>query len=431
MKRLLGLLLGLCFAVSVHAQDNGNGATSLRVFLDCSYFCDDQFIKDELPIVDFLNERTQADVHILYASQSTGSGGSRVTLTFLGQRMYSDMVDTLYYATSGDATRDDERRALLHNLALGLSRYLAKAGMGDKLNITAVKPSSLEPAANSIEEDPWDYWVFSISGSGSLNGEESTKFTRKNGSFSANRTTEDLKIRFSGNARESISEYKYDGETTKSTTTSESLNGQVVKSIGKQWSIGAVGSVSASSYQNAKLRLEIGPALEYDFFPYTESTRKYLTLQYRITVSQNRYDELTIFALQEETILRHSLELSLSLSQKWGSVSLSGDLSHLLTNFDRSLTDSYNLGVFASANVRLFRGFSFNTFASYNRIRDQIDLPAAGATKEEILLQSIRLPTGYSYNLNFGFTYRFGSIFNNVVNPRMGGGGGGGMIIMM
>jgi hypothetical protein len=102
----------------------------------------------------------------------------------------------------------------------------------------------------------------------------------------------------------------------------------------------------------------------------------------------------------------------------------------MLTNFDRSLTDSYNLGVFGSARVRLFRGLSFNTFASYNRIRDQIDLPAEGATKEEILLQSTQLPTGYSYHINFGFTYRFGSIFNNVVNPRMGGGGGD-MIIMM
>jgi hypothetical protein len=81
--------------------------------------------------------------------------------------------------------------------------------------------------------------------------------------------------------------------------------------------------------------------------------------------------------------------------------------------------------------VRLFRGLSFNTFASYNRIRDQIDLPGNAATKEEILLRSVQLPTGYSYNVNFGFTYRFGSIFNNVVNPRMGGGGGGGMIIMM
>jgi hypothetical protein len=27
--------------------------------------------------------------------------------------------------------------------------------------------------------------------------------------------------------------------------------------------------------------------------------------------------------------------------------------------------------------------------------------------------------------MTFGMTYSFGSIFNNVVNPRFGGGGGG------
>ena len=102
---------------------------------------------------------------------------------------------------------------------------------------------------------------------------------------------------------------------------------------------------------------------------------------------------------------------------------MSTDVNHMLTNFELSLTDSYNMGVFASANFRLFRGLSLRGFASYNRIRDQIDLPSTEATKDEILLRSVQLPTGYSYFFNFGLTYRFGSIFNNVVNPRMGGGG--------
>ncbi len=38
-----------------------------------------------------------------------------------------------------------------------------------------------------------------------------------------------------------------------------------------------------------------------------------------------------------------------------------------------------------------------------------------------MLLHVQQLPTGYSYYANFGITYRFGSIFNNVVNPRFGG----------
>jgi hypothetical protein len=425
MNRLLVLLPAL-FLVNVAAAQTG--PNSLRVYLDCSFNCETSFLKEELHVVDWLNEASQADVHIMHARQTTGSGGDRVTLTFIGRRAYSAMSDTLAFATSGDATSDEERRALLKHISIGLTRYLAKAGMTDQIHITAVQRPATEESANSIEVDPWDYWVFSFGGSGNINGQASSKSLRRSGNMSANRTTEELKIRISGNLNYSRNEFDTGDATIVSSTRSESLFGQVVKSVGGQWAVGGTARVSASSFQNTKLQIQVGPAIEYNFFPYSESTRRTLTVQYAVNLQQRDYKELTIFALEQETILRHSLDASLSLSQKWGSLSLSADVSHLLTNFDRSLTESYNFGVFGSARVRLFKGLSFNTFASYNRIRDQLDLRANSASKEEILLRAVQLPTGYSYFLNFGFTYRFGSIFNNVVNPRMGGGGGGQLI---
>jgi hypothetical protein len=36
-----------------------------------------------------------------------------------------------------------------------------------------------------------------------------------------------------------------------------------------------------------------------------------------------------------------------------------------------------------------------------------------------VLLRLRQLATGYSYFFAFGINYRFGSIFNNVVNTRM------------
>jgi hypothetical protein len=36
-----------------------------------------------------------------------------------------------------------------------------------------------------------------------------------------------------------------------------------------------------------------------------------------------------------------------------------------------------------------------------------------------------QLATSYSYSVYFGVSYTFGSIFNNVVNPRFGSSGGG------
>jgi len=428
-RHFWGFVLLLLLPVFQTQARQSPSETSLRVFLDCQYSCDNQFIKESLPIVDWLNERTQADVHILHARQSTGSGGSRITLTFLGQRTYSALSDTLEYATGADATSDEQREALVHHLTIGLARYLAKGGYADKLRIEAVRPPMNAPVEASIQDDPWNYWVFSVRGSGNINGQASTKSTRRNLSFSANRTTEALKVSISGSLSQNVSEFEIEDETIRNERDSESLRSSIVKSIGRQWAIGGSGFVSGSSYSNSKRIVEAGPAIEYNVFPYTQSTRKYLTVQYGVKLGHRQYDELTIFALDEETILRHSLEVTLSLNQKWGSVSISSDVSHMLTNFERSLTDSYNLGLFGSMNVRLFRGLSFNAFASYNRIRDQIDLPGQAASREEILLQSQRLPTGYSYHVNLGITYRFGSLFNNVVNPRMGGGGSGTIIM--
>jgi hypothetical protein len=46
-------------------------------------------------------------------------------------------------------------------------------------------------------------------------------------------------------------------------------------------------------------------------------------------------------------------------------------------------------------------------------------------------LRQRQLATNYNYFVYGGISYRFGSIFTNVVNPRMGGGSGGDVIIMM
>jgi len=41
-----------------------------------------------------------------------------------------------------------------------------------------------------------------------------------------------------------------------------------------------------------------------------------------------------------------------------------------------------------------------------------------GASLEEILLRRRELETSYYYYFSIGLSYTFGSIYNNVVNPR-------------
>jgi hypothetical protein len=82
------------------------------------------------------------------------------------------------------------------------------------------------------------------------------------------------------------------------------------------------------------------------------------------------------------------------------------------------------LVLFQQVSARLFKGFSFNMYGGLSLLRDQIYLSKGGATDQEILLQRRQLSTSYSYFTGIGLTYTFGSIFNNVVNPRFDEGGG-------
>jgi hypothetical protein len=54
----------------------------------------------------------------------------------------------------------------------------------------------------------------------------------------------------------------------------------------------------------------------------------------------------------------------------------------------------------------------------YEWIHDQVYLPKGNRDQADVLLRRRALLTGYEYNARVGLTYTFGSIFNNVVNPR-------------
>ena len=80
--------------------------------------------------------------------------------------------------------------------------------------------------------------------------------------------------------------------------------------------------------------------------------------------------------------------------------------------------------LFNSLSVRLFKGFSLSLFGSVSFIHDQLFLPKAGVDEATLLLQRRQLETSFSYQAFLSLSYRFGSTYNNIVNPRFGSGGG-------
>lgn len=125
---------------------------------------------------------------------------------------------------------------------------------------------------------------------------------------------------------------------------------------------------------------------------------------------------MTIFDKQRETLFDQTLLVSLDLRQPWGSTSTSFQASHYLNDVGKN-----RIACYGSVDVRLFKGFSVSAWGDVSRIRDQLYLARGEATTEEVLLRQRQLATSYEYYMSVGFTYRFGSIYNNVVNSRFNG----------
>ena len=416
------LCLGLTAARTAGAQPPGPPANGLvRVFLDCNR-CDDSYVKREVTFVDYVRNREDADVHVLVTTQSTGGGGTQWTLKFIGLGRYQGSDETLIYDSPQTATSDEVRAGFVETFKLGLVRYVTNSSIADRLGVVFRKPDS-GTAPPSPETDPWNFWVFRLRGNGDVNGEESSKGKSIRGSFSATRTTDAWRVSLNTNANYRDTTYQLDDNGVETTFVSVSRNldasGIVVKSLTPHWSVGIVGSANSQTFRNFHLRTRIAPGIEYNFFPYSESSRRMLTVQYTVGYDRHRYREVTIYDKLRENLVDHRAEIGLGMRQPWGT-------ARAEFNFSQYLTDpsKYSLGLDGYTNVRLFKGFSVEFSGDFSRTRDQIYLPRGEASTEDILLRQRQLATGYEYSFNFGFSYSFGSIFNNIVNPRFGGGGG-------
>ncbi len=398
-------------------------AKAPTVFIDCG-FCDENYIRTEISFVNYVRDRLLADVHVLITTQPTGGGGREYTLTFIGQHRSAGMNDTLTFTTRQSDTQDMIRSLLVHHLKIGLVRYISKTPLAQHLVVSYRQPSRATDVV-----DRWDYWTFSINMNTNLNGQKASSFVNLFGGLSARRITQEWKIRFSLNANYNESSFTYEvpsasgtteSITTKSFSRGQNFNALIVRSITDHWSFGGFGSASTSTYANAKLNWSLAPALEYNLFPYSQSTRQQLRLLYRIGYTSARYYEETIFDRTQESLWNQSLSVSLDLRQPWGSVNATVEGSHYLHDFEKR-----RLSVSTGLSLRLIEGLSLNLFGNYARINDQLALRKGRASQEEVLLQRRQLATNYNYSVFVGLSYTFGSIYNNIVNPRFGDSGGG------
>lgn len=420
---LAGLLFGAPTASAQLPPPNGEIASGLRVFLDCEG-CDFDFIREQVPVVDYVRDPAVADVHVLVTRQTTGAGGRAYTFQYQGRNAFAQLSDTLRHVSLQTDTEDDIRRGYTRTFAAGLVRYLAQTSLLDRLELGFRPEEGAAPATGS-PGDPWNLWVLRLNMSGEVEGESLERSRAVEGGFSAGRTTEAFKVDFGFRGEyewEEFDDVEANGavESFTSSATQLDFSSTAVWSLGPHWSWGLSVDAGADSPANQRFFLRGGPALEYSLYPYSEANNRQITALYRIGAATFQYQDTTVYGQLAETRPQHSLGISADFRQPWGEWILSLAGSHYLD--DVSL---HRVDLFTNFEIRLFRGFNLDIRGNLARIKDQIYLPISDIDLEDRLLGRAEIGTDFEYSLDVGFSFTFGSVFNNVVNPRLRTGGRG------
>ena len=430
MRKLICFLYTLLFSVPavLTAQNKTISKDEVKVFVDCSGWCDMNFIKTEINYVDFVPDRFSANVFIMVTDQRTGSGGSELKLFFNGQENFKGMQDTLkFYRTSVD-TDAEYREKLVRYLKLGLTRFVAQTSLAQKIDIS-VRVSKNEEPSNSLsnKKDKWNFWVFNVGFSGNINSDDYSKSNRISGSIRANRVTEKLKISINANVSKNVRTIQFDSTISKFPNNNSGIYTTIVKSLSSHWSVGGKASFNHSTYSNTDSRLSVRPAVEYSFFKYKDAVKKSITLFYSIGPSLNNYIDSGYYDKPEHLLFEQSLSLNVGFLQKWGNVNLEASYNNYLNSF--SLNDvkikGKNINTFSVGGyieVRIIKGLSLDVSANANFTKGIYpNIPRKFFSRDDLLTNTRQYPTEKGLYTYFGINYRFGSIYNNVVNPRFNG----------
>jgi hypothetical protein len=409
----LALVPGVSTAQTPAAADSGR----VRVYLDC-FDCFPQFLRDEITFVDFVRQPQDAEVHLLSRSQETGGGGREVLLRLVGRGRFEGHDHDLRALTIASDTENTRREMVFRTVVVGLLDYVAHDGIppGVKLTLSSDSTGTTQVA----QDDPWNQWVFSVRGDSWYERNERQSDRTLRLTFGADRITDQWKMTVGGRVNQNLQTFLLNqGEPDESelevNRRDRNLTAFVARSLGPHWSAGVRARVASSTFSNNQFTAGAAAALEYNVFPYSEYASRQLRLGYEVGADRVRYDEVTVFDKLEETLGRQELSVRVEQRQTWGSLFGGVEISQYLHDFSK-----YRLQVDGNTSIRLARGLSLTVSGEASRVRDQISLPRRGATSEEVLLSVRQLQSGYDVGVRVGLTYSFGSLFNNVVNPRFG-----------
>ena len=325
----------------------------LKVFLDCQD-CFQDFLRTEVTFVDYVRDRTEADVHVLITRARNGRGRAGVHGGLHRKRPPSTGVNHTLKTVHDSGDPDDVvRRQLATTMRIGLLNYVAQAGVPAELAVSVRLGS--EESRPAVAGDRWNNWVFSLRGSASFNGEESSRAAgarRRSQRRPDHAGVEDhARQRVRSRAGGIRSGRRRPGKGRAPRARVPVARGQGTRRALVNRAARARSSLRRSTIPSSAIAA--APAIEYNVFPYSMYTRRQLRALYAVGVRRERYYERTLFGKTGETLPQHELSLTFEQRERWGSLEARTEWSQFLHDLTKS-----RLEVDGEVSVRLARGLS-------------------------------------------------------------------------
>jgi len=379
---------------------------ALKVFMDCR--CDINFIRQEIPFINYVRDVAIAQVYIRVTNQNTASGGNEYTFSFEGLAEFKGVNDTLVLTTLPDETSAMIREGQVNVLKIGLMRYIAHTPMRKEIDIRYTEGLQTEEVI-----DKWNNWVIDLQTSPRFNSEESNSTLNLFNSINISKVTPDIKLEIDFDHSFNKQKYKEDEEENTYIRQSEAVDILFVRSLGEHWSAGLTWGLRGSSQANYNSNHEVMPAIEYDLYPYSKATHKQLRFLYSAGYQGSNYIDTTIYNLTNEHRFKQILRIGYQVQEKWGSINLSLSGSNYFHDFSKN-----SIEVDGFIRIRLFKGLSMSVNGEAAYINDRLNQRKGELTEAERLLRLKQQATSFEVGASLSINYTFGSIYSNVVNPR-------------
>jgi hypothetical protein len=391
---------------------------ALRIYLDCAY-CDIEYFKTNFTDIDYVIERKDADVYVLVTGLQTGSGGMEYQMMLKGQGRFKTHLDTLAFNTPADATDEVVRSTILKYTKLALVPYLLKSPVRSKMELMLDQDIGIVEMIK--EDDPWRNWMFLVDARGSYASQKTGNSLSLSGGLYISKVNEKVKFESSNSfsfnegeqrlyddAGDSLLFYNFQSLKDYSSTNI------FVRSLGNHAGIGGMAAFEKSDFRNIDRQFAVGPAFEYNVYSYEDATQKQFRFLYSIIYEHTDYLQETMNGKLHDYLFSQKLQAKYMYIGSWGEVNINAFGTNYLNDWRL-----FSAGVNGTTRIYLGKGLSFDISCGYSIIQNQINV-IDPEDPFDIYTDEIELQTDYSFYMMGGISFRFGSIFNNVVNPRFG-----------